>query len=489
MMTRLATPLMLVTVAFALARLVSLPLVAQPGYTDAYYYANVAARLAHGQGLTADFVWSFLEAPDLTPLPVPSHRFWMPLATLVQAIGIAVFGPLLGDFRAGQIPLVIVACFLPPLAYALARALGITERAALAAAAIVGAGGLFAPAWVTADAFAIAAALGAAFFLLYRRAAEGSVRDGALAGLAVGLLYLARAEAALFGLALLALAARPATRRAGLAGSAVALAIGVAWLARDLAAGPTESLLGRSALITRYEEFFALAPPDPTRLLADPGAFLATRASALAANAGRAVAVLLLFLLPPLALGLRGAWRRPEVRAFAALALAVYLAESIAFPLHSVRGSYDHSLAAFFPMAVALSAAGADGLLTPRAARLAITAAVTAFVLIGATAVWQWDATFNSAYRDRVASLAAIPPGPFMAIDAAAWRWISGRTVLVTPSEGIAAASCVAAAYGASAIVLEPAHFAAYDALYGSGPGIKIVTSDRSLCPPRALAR
>ena len=486
-MKRFATPLVLVTVAFALVRLLSLPLVAQPGYTDAYYYANVAARLAHGQGLTVDFVWSFIEAPDLAPLPVASHRFWMPLATVVQAVGIVILGPLVGDFRAGQIPLVIIACLLVPLAYALARALGTSDRAALAAAAIVGAGGVFAPAWVTADAFALAAALGASFFLLYRRAAAGSVRDGALAGLAVGLLYLARAEAALFGLALLALALRPATRRAGLAGTAVALLIGVAWLARDLTAGPTESLIGRSALITRYDEFFALAPPDPARLLADPGAFLATRAGALLANAGRAVAVLLLFLLPPLALGVHAAWRRPEVRAFAGLAVAVYVAESLAFPLHSVRGSYDHSLATFFPMAVALSAAGADGFFSPRAARIAIVAAVTAFGLVGAIALSQWDATFNGVYRDRVASLASIPPGPFMAIDAAAWRWISGRTVLVTPSEGAAAASCVAAAYGASTIVLEPAHFAAYDALY-RGPGISIVTSDRTLCPPRAVA-
>ena len=55
--------------------------VVQPGFTDASYYVDVARRLAHGQGLTADFVWNFLEAPHLDPLPVPSHRFWMPLGT------------------------------------------------------------------------------------------------------------------------------------------------------------------------------------------------------------------------------------------------------------------------------------------------------------------------------------------------------------------------------------------------------------------------
>ncbi len=54
--------------------------------------------------------------------------------------------------------------------------------------------------------------------------------------------------------------------------------------------------------------------------------------------------------------------------------------------------------------------------------------------------------------------------------------------MLVTPSEGPPAAACVAAAYGATALVLEPAHFAAYEALYAGGPGIKVLP----LGPPPA---
>ena len=96
-----------------------------------------------------------------------------------------------------------------------ARSLGATPRTALAVAAIAGLGGLFAPAWVSVDGFAIAALLGALFFIAYGRAvATGSASWGAVTGLLVGALYLTRAEAALFGLALLALALRPATRGA-----------------------------------------------------------------------------------------------------------------------------------------------------------------------------------------------------------------------------------------------------------------------------------
>ncbi|TME68233.1 MAG: hypothetical protein E6I49_14610, partial [Chloroflexi bacterium] len=139
--------------------------VVQPGFTDAFYYVDVARRLAHGQGLTADFVWNFLEAPHLDPLPVASHRFWMPLATALQATGIALLEPLLGTFRSAQAAIVAVAAFVPAVAYAAGRSIGASPRAALVAAALAGlGGGAFAPAWVTLDSFAIAALIGTGFF-------------------------------------------------------------------------------------------------------------------------------------------------------------------------------------------------------------------------------------------------------------------------------------------------------------------------------------
>ncbi|MEP6693977.1 MAG: hypothetical protein ABJB39_04985, partial [Chloroflexota bacterium] len=64
------------------------------------------------------------------------------------------------------------------------------------------------------------------------------------------------------------------------------------------------------------------------------------------------------------------------------------------------------------------------------------------------------------------AALDAIPAGPFMAIDAAAWRSLSGRSVIVTPADGLAEFGCAAAFYGAHSLVLEAAHFRVYDAIY-----------------------
>lgn len=437
----------------------------QPGYTDAYYYANVAKRLAAGQGLTADFIWNFIEATG--PLPVPSHRFWMPLATVLQAAGIKGL-PFLDAFRGAQASEILVACAIPVVAYLAARSLGASANGALVAAALAGLGGAFAPGWVSLDAFAPAAVIGTVFFLAFRRAAAGDLRFGVLAGLAVGLLFLARAEGALFGLALLFLLRSPASRRAGVAGLAIALAIGLGWLARDQALGSAPDLFARSALLVRYEDFFALAgPPAPSldELLAPKPAALLTNAVTFAFAFG-------LLLVPGLA---RASWtplrRRPDIRAFSGLLVLVYLVESLLFTLHSTRGSYFHSLAAFVPFGVALAVVGTNDVLgTVERRRVAAAGGLAAAAIISAFALVQWDASFGPPYRERVAVIGALPPGPFYAIDAAAWRWIADRPVLVTPSGGLCGAPL-----GADTLVLEPAHFSAYSAIYeGSRPSAAV---------------
>ena len=430
--------------------------VSQPGYTDAYYYAIVAERLALGQGLTADFVWNFMEARSPADLPFASHRFWMPLSTLIQAAGIRLIGGLVGSFGAGQLAIVAVAAAIPALAYAAGRSLQTTHRQAMLAAAFAGLGGAFAPAWVSVDSFAPAAVLGTGFFLAYRRAALGEVRFGALAGLAVGLLYLARAEGAIFGLALLALRSR-----AGIAGAGVALSIGLAWQLRQVAVGYPTDLFARSAFLLRYEDFFRIASPTLEAYLAEWPAALRAKGEALAANALTFAFAFLLLLLPGIAVAVRRHWPRADVRAWAVLALLVFLAQSLVWTLHSTRGSYFHSLAAFVPFGVALAIRGS----ARWAGRPTAVAALMGVAILSVFSLAQWDASFNTLYRQRASAVARIPDGRFLAIDGSAWRWISGRPVAVTPADGPAAALCAMTSFGAAAIVLESAHFSAYDAL------------------------
>ena len=132
--------------ALLLFRLGSALIVSQPGYTDAYYYAGVARRLAAGNGLTADFIWNFLEAAPGGAVPVASHRFWMPLATVLQSIGITLL-PFVESFRAAQAIEILSSLLIPVVAYRAARSLGGSANAALVAAGVAGLGGAFAPGW------------------------------------------------------------------------------------------------------------------------------------------------------------------------------------------------------------------------------------------------------------------------------------------------------------------------------------------------------
>lgn len=454
--------------AFALVRTASAVVIAQPGYTDSFYITGVALRLASGQGLTADFIWSPIEAHGWA-LPVPSHLFWVPLPSALAALGIALLGPFLGTFRAAQLPFVVLAAAMPALAFVAARVLGSGERTALIAAALAGLGGVFAPGLVAVDAFAPAALLGTAFFLAFGGAAAGSVRAGVLAGLLVGLLYLTRSEGALFGIALLGLLGTQRSRTAGFAGALVALAIGGIWLARDIGAGVGAGLFARSALLVRYEDFFAVTPGYLDFQSVPVSGFVGTKITALATNAITFAFAFGLVLLFPLGIALRALRRRVEVRAWLGLAILIYVAQSVVWTLHSTRGSYFHSLAAFFPFGVALAAVGAERLLAARPRQTAVAWIWGAILLIGAIsfgAVAQWDSAFNTGTRAREAALEAIPAGPFLAIDAAAWRWIADRPVVVTPADGVELAGCVVALTHARAIVLEAAHFSRYDQLY-----------------------
>jgi hypothetical protein len=276
----------------------------------------------------------------------------------------------------------------------------------------------------------------------------------------------------LFGVALLALALRTPSRRAGLLGSLVALAIGGAWVARDASVGIPADLFARAAFLVRYEDFFALRSPTLEAFVAAFPDALAAKGGALVANAVTFMFAFALLLVVPLALGLRDLWARLEVRAWALLALTVFAAQSLVWTLHSTRGSYFHSLGAFFPFGVAIAMAGGERVLATRRPELAgawAWATLLLLALVSAGALTQWDATFNGGTRVRAAAVDAVPDGPFLAIDAAAWRWLSGRPVLVTPADGLDVAACVVATANARSIVLEEAHFRAYDDLYRGG--------------------
>src|SRR3989304_1472536 len=130
---------------------------AQPGYMDAYYYTVGAQQLASGRGFTEPFIWNYLDDPY--GLPRPSHQYWMPLPSILAAISMLIGGV---NFRAAQLPFVLLSALLPVIAYGVAwqSSTRFARRHAWAAALLAIFSGFFVPFWSLPETFAPFAVFG-----------------------------------------------------------------------------------------------------------------------------------------------------------------------------------------------------------------------------------------------------------------------------------------------------------------------------------------
>ncbi|MBI4496501.1 MAG: hypothetical protein HY689_01180, partial [Chloroflexi bacterium] len=120
-----------------------------PGYMDSYYYYHVAANLARGRGLVEDFVWNYLTALP-TGIPQPAHLYWMPLTSLLAAPFLALLGE---SFRVAQLPFILLASLVPPVAAGLAWHLVRDGRIAISTAFLTLFAGFYFSYWPAIDSF------------------------------------------------------------------------------------------------------------------------------------------------------------------------------------------------------------------------------------------------------------------------------------------------------------------------------------------------
>src|SRR5512142_142140 len=71
-----------------------------PGYMYPDYYLAGGVQLAEGHGFTEPYIWNYLDDP--AGLPHPSHTYWMPLASMVSALGMWLMGR--STYAAGRFP-------------------------------------------------------------------------------------------------------------------------------------------------------------------------------------------------------------------------------------------------------------------------------------------------------------------------------------------------------------------------------------------------
>jgi len=82
-----------------------------PGYLDADYYYLGGVQLVQGKGFTEPYLWNYLDDP--AGIPHPSHGYWLPLASIVSALGMWLMGS--QTYAAGRLFFILLAALVPPL--------------------------------------------------------------------------------------------------------------------------------------------------------------------------------------------------------------------------------------------------------------------------------------------------------------------------------------------------------------------------------------
>ncbi|HSB89198.1 MAG TPA: glycosyltransferase family 39 protein [Anaerolineales bacterium] len=476
-----------------------------PGYMDAEYYQATGQQLAAGRGFQEPFLWNYLDDP--AGVPHPSHQYWMPLASLVSAAGIAVFGD---SFRGAQIPFLLVAAAWPVLAYAAAWQLYGQRGHARLAAWLAAFPGLFLPFLLTTDTFGLFALTGGGALLLAGRSGLGP-RGAALAGALIGMAHWTRADGFLLWAPLLvAIAAtRGGKPRLVLAAGLGYIAVMTPWLWRNLADTGRlwPSAGGRTLWLLSYDETFAYPASilTPTRWWSAGFPFLiGERLRALATDARSLLIVSgLVFLAPAMAVG---AWRRrtaPLVGVGFAYLVALLVVMSFAFPYAGARGGFFHSSAALAPLFFALVPEGLEAIVglavrlrrwtADRALRLFASTAVALAVAFTAWAMWSrltgngGGAGWERNARTYAEAAVLLPGGTAAVNDPPGLHLATGGATVAIPDGGEETLRAVVERYSVAWVLLENNHPRGLDGLYDGAPRPDFLGAPSSFTDPDGL--
>ncbi|HTP11807.1 MAG TPA: glycosyltransferase family 39 protein [Anaerolineae bacterium] len=440
-----------------------------PQLDDPAGYIQLARNIAGGRGLVSDVLWNYwILFPAVTH---PSNEFWMPLASLIMAGSVRVFGDTL---MAAQVPGLIAGSLLSPLVYGMGRILWPSQRRwGVLAAVLITIGAVPVYQSVSADSSAVytlfaSLALFSGALAIDRR----SVRWMAFAGVLCSLSYLTRSHALLLPLsigliALIVLRREPRL----LAKSIAALVLGFvvlvgAWSLRNLVVfGSIQpSSLLTAAAARSYGEWFNYAdPPSWAKLLADGlGSIVSARLNGL----WYCVGVVVLGTFPYGLIGLPIALLRREslFRVFSVYGVTLLLAAGLIFTVPSLTGSFYHSAG---PYAVwgALGCVMAMKYLydRPRARVLAVAGyALIVGLMVGQSALaWTSAITSSRAQGQQFAKIADwikanVPFGePIITTQANTLNYATGHPALTLPPvQDVAVLRQLADRYGVRYVVV-----------------------------------
>ena len=135
---------------------------ATPGYMDAAYYYVGGVNLAEGNGFIEQFLWNYLDSP--VGLPHPSHLYWMPLPSILAALGLLLGGE--SAYTWARIPFIILCGLAPLITSLLAYRITDSPRKAVLSGLLAVFSGFYAIFLNHTESFSPFMVLGGLFFLL-----------------------------------------------------------------------------------------------------------------------------------------------------------------------------------------------------------------------------------------------------------------------------------------------------------------------------------
>ena len=497
-----------------------------PQPEDVAYYVSVARSMVDGHGLTSDAIWSY-GTPPLS-FPRPAFEVWLPMATLLAAIPMALFGT---TFAAAQVSSIVIGGVAAVLVWRLgadvAGDLGLPRGRARTLA--LGSGltaAVYLPLVLVSAEPDSTAPFGAlslgACLVMGRLIKEGPARApmtaatsadtetvqvgpsvARLAGLGVllGLAALTRNEAIWLGATWAAIAwwlvgfGRDWLRLVGIP-AVIAAALFMPWVIRDWAefGTPLPGQALSNALMIKGDDIFAWNDPPTLKRYLDAGfgTLLALRWEGFFHNL---VNVLVLLGFPVSVIGLMGlpaAVRRSiRLRPLALFALITFSVTTLVFPVATTAGTFLHSSGAIHALLIVASLVALDAIIATVGRHRAWTRPVAWLgpVLTAGTAMLLTISLLPGQSEDARAAEAAYAalPGRLAAAgyplpsdgrpvisDHAIWlAWATGHRAIALPDERPSSVLDLAARFGgAPLLIIEAKSLGIWpEVLDAGGPG------------------
>lgn len=338
-----------------------------PGYMDAQYYYAGALQLINGKGWVEPYIWNYMNISS--QLPVPSFLYWMPLTSILAALGMFVFHST--SYLAARLPFLLLAGLIPPFTAFWTAKFTPEKRNIWLGALVALFCGYYLPFITHTDTFVPYFILGSLFFLIIERL----IRDGQTykaiqwplyLGIIAGCMHLSRADGILWiGAAILVIIIIDLSNHSKGSKSIQKLLLDLimaligylfimgAWYIRNFQLFgwifPPDN--GKNLLLTQYNDLFYYPTSEITLQR-----FLQTgfdniskvRFQALGSNAESIVAVMgSLILIPFMIVGLIKNRKNKIIQVWFLLFMVEILLMSIIFPFAGYRGGFFHSGSAF----------------------------------------------------------------------------------------------------------------------------------------------